>query len=234
MYIPKGDPLFKKEGEQIFAGFYLSTDISNFLAMFDIYTISGPEIMGYKINDENKTRQQFTEFFYKKVSYNNFFWGQVRTYVAIINENLHEATTRPRGAYGLFKVTDNEDLKNLKEATLYVPDYLLKSKKALGRFVTEVNTTEAVLMADYKYSYKMLPSSEISEIILGSDEPVYFLDFVCTSMNSFFVVYNSKSHKPVYAKLANGTVPSAKLFKELKAKIDAPVQQSGPPNPFRK
>jgi hypothetical protein len=53
-----------------------------------------------------------------------------------------------------------------------------------------------------------------------------------TNVASFLVVFNSKTHEAVYAKLLSSTIPSAKAFKDIMVKVTSEPKQ-GPPSPFR-
>jgi hypothetical protein len=219
--IPKGDAVFKKPGEQIFAAFYLAADVGKYSELLKLYRTHGSQETLFRPAGDDQASKDYNDFYYVNTTYHNMYEGQILTYLAIINDGLEDAATRPRGAWGLLKITDETGLADLKTETLYVPDYLLKTQKMVMGSISTSTTTEAELMADYKYPYKMTTSEEISKLIVSSTEAVYYLDFISSNLYSFLVVFNSKTHQPVYAKLVNSTIPSSKIFKEIVAKIDS-------------
>lgn len=218
--ITKPDAVFKKPGEQIFAGFYLGPDVGSYTELLKLYRIHGSKETLFRFAGNDKARQDYTDFYYKGTKFHNFHLGQICNYLAIINEALQDATIRARGAWGMMKVSDETEIGNLKTETLYIPDFLLKTQKMVMGSISTTTITEAELMADYKHTYKMVTEEEISNLILESSNPAYYLDFISTNLLTFMVIFNSKTHQAVYTKLLNTTIASSKAFKEISAKID--------------
>jgi hypothetical protein len=92
---------------------------------------------------------------------------------------------------------DNVQLSELKKQTLYVPDYVqIKFGAFTGSESKKIEEKE--LFEDYKYEYKLLPMSELSNLILTNPDPIYYAVYVKSSTDKYITVFNSATGEIIY------------------------------------
>ena len=96
------------------------------------------------------------------------------------------------------KTLDLKELKKLKKATLYIPDYtLIKFNKWNGDETKRHE--EKSLLGGYKYPYRLVSNEELNRLIMEATEPVYYLVYIKSSTDKYISVYNGQSGKLIYS-----------------------------------
>jgi hypothetical protein len=147
--------------------------------------------------------------------FRNWSPGLLKNYIQQLTFLLEAGKKR-----SLFAATfDNEQLSELKKQTLYVPDYVLIKFGAMTGSESRRND-EDDLFKGYKYEHKLLPMSELSDLILNSPDPVYYLVYVKSSTDKFITIFNSETGQMIYSVYKGVSYNiGAKDFKAVCSKI---------------
>ena len=133
------------------------------------------------------------DYLYEDATLHNWHIGQNKNVLQLINQHLSNAEGR-----WLFE-SDKGDLSPLKKATLYVPEYVkIKFDKFSGDESERHDMKK--LFKGYPYKYKIIPTDELSAMILHSEEPVYYLTYIKSSTDKYLTVTNSKTGEILYSK----------------------------------
>jgi hypothetical protein len=124
-------------------------------------------------------------------------WGEgiLKNYL----QNLMTALNKKeqRDLYKYFP--DTSELKNLKNQTIYVPDYvLIKFNKFTGDESKKHDAKD--IFKDYSFNYELISTNELNNKILSSTEPFYYLVYIKSSTDKYISVINSKTGEYVYTK----------------------------------
>ncbi len=125
-----------------------------------------------------------------------FNWspGMFKNYMQLISRHVDEGVKRSAAKY----VEDSDELKNLKNKTLYIPEYAFEqhnqNQKSLGY------TPAKEMMADYPYEYKVLSNDELSKLIMESKDKLYYLLFVRSNSDKYLAVMEGHEGHIVYQK----------------------------------
>jgi len=96
------------------------------------------------------------------------------------------------------QIVNNEKVKELKNQTLYVPDYVLtKFNKFTGDETKKHD--EKDIMEDYKYKYSLVSIDELNKKILDDKNPIYYMVYIKSSTDKFITVLNSQTGEVVYS-----------------------------------
>ena len=123
-----------------------------------------------------------------------FNWspGMFKNYMQLISRDLTKGITRTAAK----TETVVEELKLLKDQTLYIPEYAFEqhnsNQKSLGY------TPAAEMMADYPYKYKVVKNEELSKMISESEGKIYYLLFVRSNSDKYFAVMEGHDGNIVY------------------------------------
>lgn len=120
----------------------------------------------------------------------NYSIGFIKTYLKFINDQLKSGEER-----WLYKEVDNYTaLKELKNKTLYVPEFTFK-----GSFPKH-SVTEQEFDKFYPYDYEVLKTNELSDKIIESKEPIYFfISIINGPGDKFTSIFNSKTGEIIYS-----------------------------------
>ena len=93
-------------------------------------------------------------------------------------------------------ITNKEQLKLLKNQTLYCPEDNLHK---MGTFVKEGKTVDIKdVFEDYKFSYKSISDHDLGQKILDEKSPFYYLLFIRNSTSKLIAVVNSVTGEIIY------------------------------------
>jgi|ERR1035441_7913597 hypothetical protein len=120
--------------------------------------------------------------------------GYLKAYLNIINSHLEEEK--------ILSISDdfyaNDLFKNLATETLYVPEENLHFISVNGGGKHK-DFTEEQFFAKYPYPHKVASGKEISDILLNSDKPIYFMGPpLHHKFHLIISIYSSQSPNPVY------------------------------------
>lgn len=124
-------------------------------------------------------------------------WGPgiLKNYVQCIMSFINNNVER--------KLYDNIDkskeLKNLRNATLFVPDNVLIK---FGKFSGDESKRfdESDVFKKYTYKYQLLSIEELNEKILTEKNPFYYLVYIKSSTDKFVSVINSVTGEMLYTR----------------------------------
>ncbi len=182
----------------IVAGICLKADDSKFFGISDVFT---EDFMGkgYMISSGK---------------------GMLKNYLQNIQLNINDNIfNKPRVSYSL-----PEELFKLKKATLYIPEEIAKEYNNDGDngvyTVKEVHKVEE----DYPYKFELITMENLNELIMTSEEPIYYLtsyfDFEM-SFHNVITVTNSETGAIIFTDnvLSNKTY-SPRLIRILAKAIE--------------
>jgi hypothetical protein len=86
----------------------------------------------------------------------------------------------------------------LKTSTLYIPKYVLDQHSPEQDILPSLSEKE--LISDYKYNYKFVSTEELSQLILDSKEPIFYLLFTRSSSDKYVNIVEGHEGRCVYSK----------------------------------
>lgn len=182
---------YKKNGEQ--KG---RTLLARFILMPDNETLR-ESYRNISTGNNTKQEQKLMTMFYTTSVFQNWGPGYLKGYALFINNALIAKERR-----GIFnQVVDKEALANLKNTTLYIPDYTKAKYNAFtGR--DKENDEEGIdeeLTKAYPYPVAYLSDVAMQQKILSPTEPVYHLQYIRSSTDKYVSIFESKSGKLIYS-----------------------------------
>ena len=134
------------------------------------------------------------DYIWNEAVFYNWHWGYLKNALQEVNKTLTDQKVR-----WLFQYVVEEDaLKALRNQPLYFSeDILIKYNKWNGDESERHEIDD--LFSDYNYPYKVLPATELNEMILTSKEPFYYFSYVKSSTDAFYTVINSQSGEIIYS-----------------------------------
>jgi len=141
---------------------------------------------GVESFDEKKWAKEMFNFLYKKETIvPNWNPGFVKCYLQTLSNTLAKGKTR----WMYENVKNTAETAKYKSGTLYCPEYVLN--ETYKKPPTEI-------FKKYPYKYKVIPDAELSDLILTSEKPIYFLHYIVTPYENYVGVINSKTGEIVY------------------------------------
>jgi hypothetical protein len=144
-------------------------------------------------------RNDLKELVYEKKSFKNYNLGTLKNYFQKVNELLSKEQF-----YWMYEADKLPEIKNLKTATLYIPDYnkiKYRPVKMADEDKSEKDLTE--LFEDYPYKYEFISDKNLENKILNNEE-IYYLRYVKVNSQKFFHIVNSKSGEVIYRDYDSG------------------------------
>jgi hypothetical protein len=116
-------------------------------------------------------------------------------------------------------VSDVKTIKELKNQTLFVPDYvLIKFNKMTGDESSRQD--EKNIMSDYKYKYEILTTEALNKKIMTEKDPFYYLVYVKSSTDKFVSIFNSQTGEMIYSSYSPMSYNfGSKDMKDISSKI---------------
>jgi hypothetical protein len=124
----------------------------------------------------------------------NWSAGLLKNYLQMIQNYLEKGKKRTQ----YLPETNPENLIDLCEQKLYVPAYCLQNFN--GALVETGKQSCGVLMQKYSYEYEMIESQQLSDKILNSTDPFYYLLFVRSNADKYIAVVEAQSGKIIYSR----------------------------------
>lgn len=135
------------------------------------------------------------DYLYNKGTLKNWTTGFLKNYLKNVNDLLTSESERWLYA----NVNENKEIKKLKKATLYIPDYaLVKFNKFSGD--ESKRNKEKKVFKSYPYKYEVISTEELSEKILEDTDPFYYLVYIKSSTDKYVTIYNSVTGDIVYSR----------------------------------
>lgn len=102
--------------------------------------------------------------------YYNFDYGYIKNYFQTLNDKLNK-----KEQLNVRKGIENEEkLKGLKNQTLYVPDWILKTSNAFTGGLGKIREPKE-LFGKYEYPYKMISYNDLNDKILNGEKFYYLM-----------------------------------------------------------
>lgn len=138
--------------------------------------------------------QNAMDYLYNESTLKNWNLGFLKTYLGAINKDLKKGEER-----WLYENEYSDKLSLLETKTLYVPDYILTKFNMFNGDESTVRDAGS-LFKKYEYKYKVVSTEELSELIINSNEPIYFLSYVKSSTDKYIYIFESQSSNILYSK----------------------------------
>ena len=98
------------------------------------------------------------------------------------------------------EIVNEAELANLFGDTLYVPDYTLIMYSATPADSNDTyKNDQAKLFADYTYSYTLVNTNKLSDRILTSKKPFYYMVYVKDCGSKIITIINSQTGEIIYS-----------------------------------
>lgn len=139
------------------------------------------------------TKYLTDEMYQDGTVFHNYNPGFLKNYFQKVNALITDG--KP---YGLYGGACTPEIKELKNKTLYVPQYVGLKYNSFSK--TESDKTEenkAKLFKDYKYSYEYIDTDKLSDKIMAGEE-FYYMRYVMENAQKYVQVVNSKTGEIVY------------------------------------
>ncbi len=132
-------------------------------------------------------------YLYKEATLYNWSIGGVKNALQLVNQKLLNNEQR-----WLFENESTASLKKLRGSVLYIPEHALIK---FGAFTGNEDKRHDVkkLMKNYPYRYKVVSSDELSDLVLNSEKPVYYLTYVRSCTDKFIGIVDSKTGEYLYS-----------------------------------
>ncbi|MBS7232830.1 hypothetical protein KHA90_17565 [Flavobacterium psychroterrae] len=133
------------------------------------------------------------EKIYTENSFTNTNLGMLKNYFQDINQIISKGEHS-----GLYDDFTKPEIKNLKEATLYIPEaYMMEFSpwKITDKLRDEKDLKK--LLEDYKYKYQFIKDEDLQKKILNNED-IYYLRYVSMNANKYLQVVNAKTGSPAY------------------------------------
>lgn len=126
--------------------------------------------------------------------YHNYGLGYLKNYFQLINREL-----KNEGYYFAYDSDENKkELRKLKKATLYVPDYLKSKLNAFTGTDSEKENPDD-LFKKYDYSFEWISKDALNEKILNAkDEDLFYISWVRANSQKFVNVINARTGEIIY------------------------------------
>lgn len=130
---------------------------------------------------------------YTENSFTNTNLGMLKNYFQQINQIIS------KGEHcGLYDDFAKPEIKNLKEATLYIPEaYMMEYNAWKGTEKLRDEKDLKKLLEDYKYKYQFIRDEDLEKKILNNEE-IYYLRYVSMNGNKYLQVVNAKTGDAPY------------------------------------
>lgn len=118
--------------------------------------------------------------------------GYIKNYFQQLNNGIKESESH--NIYDDY--VDEENIKVLKEVKLHVPKNILYGYNALTGNESKKSSEE--LFEEYNYDYIVVDENELSDKILNSEEPFYYLMYHQKNAHKIITVVESTTGKIIY------------------------------------
>lgn len=139
----------------------------------------------FKKNGRNQKKMQ-TDLVNNVEYVGNWFNAYIVNSLAFIQDKI-----KNKEAVGTdYRLEKKEELGLLKQKTLYIPDYVLETRRGF--------TKEKDLLKSYKHPVKVISKEELNKKVMNSAEPIYYLIATGTHDTQLISIINSKTSELVY------------------------------------
>lgn len=131
--------------------------------------------------------------------YSRYNWGAgtLKNYLQLFTTHINSGKKK-NNRYHQYTHKKDEELQNLKNDTLYIPDYILVNNHPFAGYGNKQKTEPEKLCKRYKGAYKIVSLDELDDLILGNRR-IYYLNFSHIQANKYVNVINSETGKIVYS-----------------------------------
>lgn len=122
----------------------------------------------------------------------NYRLGYIKNYMQFISTTLEQKGY----AFVYGKDYDKKNIKALKKATLYIPDYF-KIKSNWG-WSDEERENPNELFKDYKFKYEFIDNEALQDKILEAEEDFYYMTYTRVNSQKLITIVNGKTGDIIY------------------------------------
>lgn len=149
--------------------------------------------------------------------------GHVRNWGPGILKNYIQALmsylTKNEGKKLFSEISNTQEMENLKNEILYVPDFVLTKFNKFTGDETKKHDEEKIFK-DYDLKYKLITTDELNEKILTDTTKFYYLIYIKSSTDKYISVINSQTGEIIYSTYSSGSYNiKSKDLKNLQKKI---------------
>lgn len=160
----------------------------------------------------NLSREKTFNYSYSDSSvFYNWHPGFIKNDLRVINDYLNQK--KSKSYYG--NLREEAVIGKLKQGILYIPDYSLLT---VTSFRPAEKQDAITLLEKYKGRYKILPTKELSEMLLATNEEIFYVmnTFLSGGNSMLFTLYGNKTGEEFYRKYLSATYKlKPKHFKEI-------------------
>ncbi|NQY28610.1 MAG: hypothetical protein HRT69_03975 [Flavobacteriaceae bacterium] len=140
------------------------------------------------IKNKQKKNKEISGFY-------NFDLGYIKNYFQCLNENLNNnINIQSEDTY-----VDENEIKNLKESTLFTPDWMMKRYDPFSSTIKKIDKPEKYF-SKYNYDYKVITNKDLNEKILEGKDDFYYLMHTQVNGDKIVSVINGKTGNIIYRK----------------------------------
>jgi hypothetical protein len=130
---------------------------------------------------------------YEESKLHNWNLVYLKNALQLVNKKLTKSDE-----HWLFNSEVYSDLSHLKNDTLYIAEYtLIKFSMFTGDESKRHNVKK--LFKKYPYPYKVISVEELSEKVLNSEKPIFYLSYIKSSTDKFVSVVNAQTGELLYS-----------------------------------
>jgi len=135
------------------------------------------------------------DYLYNKGNLKNWTIGFLKNYLKNVNDLLLNESEK----WLYSNVNKKKEIKKLKKATLYIPDYtMIKFNKFSGDESKKHKV--AKVFKSYPYKYEIINTEELSKKIIEDKEPFYYMVYIKSSTDKYVTIYNSVTGEIIYSR----------------------------------
>ena len=161
------------------------------------------------IGNKKKLMAKLNELHPEESGFYNYNLGYIKNYLQAINHKI----SNNEGLVMRDGLKDEEELKTLKNKTLYAPEWILKKYDAMKIAVSKIMKPED-LFSKYQHDYKVIGNEELNTKILNGED-FYYLMHTQFNSEKIISVIHSLTGKIIY--LSHGKMAYNIQSSDLKA-----------------
>lgn len=153
-----------------------------------------PTFIDYMTITRSNSEESLT-YLYNEALLKNWNVGFIKNYLKNVNDLLTNESER----WLYLSENENKEIKHLKTKTLYIPEYAMTEfNKFTGDESKKLDVGK--ILKPYPYKYKIIARDVLSEKIIESSEPFYYMVFIKSSTDKYITIYNSETGAIIYNK----------------------------------
>jgi hypothetical protein len=133
------------------------------------------------------------KYLYSTAVLKNWNLGYLKNALQLVSSNLESGTNR-----WLHKSESDKRITVLQNDTLYIPKNTFTNPYNWNK-TEDKEDVSVKLLKGYHRPYKILPTAELSNLIVNSKLPIYYLTFIVSGSDKYITVTNSITGEILYS-----------------------------------